>query len=94
MLTIVQKWPDPQYPWWAALCALCPKRWHLPQDRPLYLRGGTDLMPAPRLRTWAFLLDSREGSQAQMPPPHPPTRRCPPPHYRRHPGARTRAPNP
>jgi len=25
-------------------------------------------MPAPRRRTWAVLLDSREGSQAQMPP--------------------------
>jgi len=31
--------------------------------------GGTDLMPAPRWRTWAFLMDSREGSQSRTPPP-------------------------
>jgi len=29
-------------------------------------------MPAPRWRMWAFLLDSREGSQARMTPPPPP----------------------
>jgi len=40
MLIIAPEWPGPQYPWWAALCALCPKRWQLPQDRPVYLRGG------------------------------------------------------
>jgi len=40
MLIIAPEWPGPQYPWWAALCALCPKRWQLPHDRPLYLRGG------------------------------------------------------
>jgi len=34
--------------------------------------GGTDLMPAPRWRTWAFLLDFREGVQARMPAPPPP----------------------
>jgi len=73
MLIVAQEWPGPQYPWWAALCALCPKRWQLPQDRPVYLRGGTGPMPAPRWRKWAFLLDSREGLQAQMPPtPLPP----------------------
>jgi len=38
----------------------------------VYLRGSTDLMPAPRWRTWAFLLDSREGAQANMLPPPPP----------------------
>jgi len=57
MLIIAPEWPGLQCPWWAALCALCPKRWQLPQDRPLYLRGGTDLMPAPKWRTWAFFLD-------------------------------------
>jgi len=72
MLIIAPEWPGTQYPCWAALCALCPRRWQLPQDRPPYLQGGTDLMPAPRWRTWAFLLDSREGSQTHMPPPTPP----------------------
>jgi len=48
-----------------------------PLDRPLYPRGGTYLMPAPTWRTWAFLMNSREGSQAQRPPP-PPT---PPPNH-------------
>jgi len=72
MLIVAPEWPGPQYPWWATLCALCPKRWQFPQDRPVYLRGGTDLMPDPRWRTWAFLLDSREGAEANMPPPPPP----------------------
>jgi len=40
MLVIAPEWPGPQYPWCAALCAMCPKRWELPQDRPVYLRGG------------------------------------------------------
>jgi len=57
MLIIAPEWAGPRYPWCAALCALCPKRW---QDRPLYLRGGTDTMPAPTWLTWAFLQDSRE----------------------------------
>jgi len=69
LLVIAPEWPGPQYPWLAALCALCPNRWQLPHDRPVYIRGGTDLMPAPRWRTWAFVLDSREGSQTRMPPP-------------------------
>jgi len=73
MLITATEWPGTQYPWWAALCALFPKRWQLPQDRPLYRRGATDLMPSRKWRTWAFLLDSREGSQAQAPlPPAPP----------------------
>jgi len=72
MLIIAPEWPGPQYPWWTLLCALCRRRWQLPQDRPLYLRGGTDLMPAPRWRTWAFLVDSREVSKAHMPPLPPP----------------------
>jgi len=72
MLVIAPEWPNPQYPWSAALCALCPKRWQLPQDRPVYLRGCTDLMPATRWRTWAFLLDSREGAHTRMPPRPPP----------------------
>jgi len=50
MLIIAPEWPGLKYPWWAALCALCPKRWQFPQDRPLYLRGGTDLMLAPKWR--------------------------------------------
>jgi len=40
MLIIAPEWPGPQYPCWAALSALCPKPWQLPQDPPLYLRGG------------------------------------------------------
>jgi len=90
MLVIAPDWPGPQYPWWAALCALCPRRWQLPQYRSVYLQGGTDLMPAPRWQTWA-LLESREGAQANMPPPPPPIlpkRR--PPGCRRRPGPRTR----
>jgi len=46
------------YPWSSALCALRPKKWCFPDSRAVYLRGGTNLMPAPRWRTWAFLLDS------------------------------------
>jgi len=47
MQVIAPEWPGPQYPWWAALCALCPKRWQLPQDRSVYLRGGrgSDVSP-------------------------------------------------
>jgi len=67
MLIIAPEWPGPQYPWWAALCALCPRRWQLAQYRPLYLRGGTDLMPAPRWLTWAFLLDSWGGRRHTYP---------------------------
>jgi len=73
MLIIAPEWPGPLYPWWTTLCALCPRRWQLPQDRPLYLRGSTDLMPAPRWRTWAFLMDSREGSQSGTHRPPQPT---------------------
>jgi len=64
MLVIAPRWPGPVYPEWASLCALCPNRWCLPQDRPIYIRWGSDLMPAPKWRTWSFLLDSRSGSQA------------------------------
>ena len=59
MLIVAPEWGGPGYPWWAALCALCPRRWCFPEGRPVYLCGGTELMPAPRWRTWAFLLDSR-----------------------------------
>jgi len=52
MLVISPECPGPQYPWWASLCARCPNRWFLPQDRPIYLRVGSDLMPAPKWRTW------------------------------------------
>jgi len=94
MLIIAPEWPGTQYPWWTALCALCPRRWQIPQDRPFYLRGGTDLMLVPRWRAWAVLLDSRERSQAHMPPP-PPSILLPElaPQGRRRPGVRTRAPN-
>jgi len=57
MPVVATEWSGPGYPWWTALCALCPKRWCFPEGRPVYLRGGTDLMPAPRWRTWAFHLD-------------------------------------
>jgi len=73
MLIITPEWPGPLYPWWTTLCARCHSRWQLPQDRLLYLRGGTDLMPAPRWRTWALLMDSREGLQSRTPPPARPT---------------------
>jgi len=59
MLVVALEWSGPGYLWWMALCALCPRRWCFPGGRPVYLRGGTDLVPAPRWRTWAFLLDSR-----------------------------------
>jgi len=56
--------------------------------------GGTDLMPAPRWRTWAFLLDSREGAQASMlPPPAPILPQKSTPGCRRRPGSRTRGHN-
>jgi len=63
MLVIAPEWPGPQYPWWASLCGLCPNRWCLQRDRPIY-PGGSDLVPAPKWRIWAFMLDSRSGSQA------------------------------
>jgi len=71
MLVIAPEWSGPGYPWWKALCALCPKRWCFPEGRPVYLRGGTDLVPAPRWRTWAFLLDSRPPQQLGLAPPPP-----------------------
>jgi len=48
VLIVAPEWGGPGYPWWAALCALCPRRWCFPDGRPVYLRGGTELMPAPR----------------------------------------------
>jgi len=48
MLIIDPEWPGPQYPWWTTQCAHCSRRWQFPHDRPLYLRAGMDLMPAPR----------------------------------------------
>jgi len=51
--------------------ALCLKSWCLLQDRLVYLRGGTDLMPAPKWRKGAFVLDSRAEPQAQEPLPPP-----------------------
>jgi len=91
MLIIDREWPGPHYSWWISLCVLCPNRCCLPQYRSIYIRWVSDLMPAPKCRTWAFLLESRSGSQAQqsLPPPPPvggPTRW-------RHPGAGTRAPS-
>jgi len=72
MLVVAPEWSGPGYPWWTALCALCPKRWCFPEGRPVYMRGGKDLVPAPRWRTWAFLLDSQPlqllGPAAPPPP--------------------------
>jgi len=48
VLVIAPEGPGPQYHWWASLCALCPNRWCLPQDRPIYLRGGSDLIQNPK----------------------------------------------
>jgi len=72
MPVVATEWSGPGYPWWTALCALCPKRWCFPEGRPVYLRGGTDVVPAPRWRTWAFLLDSRPPKQLGL-APTPPT---------------------
>jgi len=75
MLVIAPGWTGPKYPWWASL----------------YLREGSDLMPAPKWRTWAFLLNSCSGSQAhQSLPPPPPVME---PHPQGNPGAGTRALN-
>jgi len=71
MLVVAPEWTGHGYQWWSDLCALCPKKWCLPEGRPVYLRGGTVLMPAPRWKTWAFLLDSR--------PLQPPGPTAPPP---------------
>jgi len=59
MLVVAPEWSGPGYQWWTGLCAPCPKRWCFPDGRPVYLRGCTDLVPASRWETWAFLLDSR-----------------------------------
>jgi len=71
MLIVAPELLGPAYPWWTALCSISPKRWCFPDGRPVYLRGGTEQMPAPRWRTWAFLLDSR--------PPQLPGHPAPPP---------------
>jgi len=87
MLVVAPEWGGPGYPWLAALCALCPRRWCFPEGRPVYLRGGTELMPAPRWRIWAFLLDSRPprgggpgcspaGSDVRVDPDEPPLLCC------------------
>jgi len=47
MLIVDPEWSGPGCPWWAPLCALCPRRWCFPEGRPVYLRGGTDLVPDP-----------------------------------------------
>jgi len=41
MLIVAPEWLGPKYPWWTTLCALCPRRWQLPHDWPIHLRGGT-----------------------------------------------------
>jgi len=51
MLVVAPEWTGPGYPWWSALCALCPKKWCFPDGRAVYLRECTVLMPAPRWRT-------------------------------------------
>jgi len=85
MLIIALEWPGTQYPWWTTLCAVCPRRWQLPQDRPLYLRVGTDLMPAPRwhqvrgnLGLPAGRLAGVAGTRAPAPPANPPPTGGPP----------------
>jgi len=40
MLIVAPEWPGPQYLGWTTLCALCPRRWQLPQDPPLYVWGA------------------------------------------------------
>jgi len=42
-----------------------------PEGRTVYLRGGNDLVPATRWRTWAFLLDSRPPQHFGLTPPPP-----------------------
>jgi len=59
MLVVATEWSGPGYLWWTALCGLCPTRCCFPGGRPVNLRGGTDLVPAPSWRTWAFLLIPR-----------------------------------
>jgi len=51
MLVVCPEWSGPGYPRWSALCALCPKRWCFPEGRPVHVRGGTGIVPAPRWRT-------------------------------------------
>jgi len=71
MLIIAPGLPGPQNPWWAALCVLCPKRWQLPQDRPLYLLDArTDA--SPQVADVGLPVGLTEMSQAQVPPPTPP----------------------
>jgi len=79
MLIVAPEWGRPGYPWWAALCALGPRRWCFPEGWPVYLRGGTELIPAPRWRTWAFLLDSRPPQVLDLAAPLPaiPSARAP-----------------
>jgi len=69
MLVVAQEWSG--YPRCTAMCVLCPRRWCFPEGRPVYLRGGTDMVPAPRWRTWAFLLDSRQPQLPGHPAPPP-----------------------
>jgi len=33
MLVVAPEWSG--YPWWTALCALCPRRWRFPDGRPV-----------------------------------------------------------
>jgi len=46
MLVVAPGWSGPGYPWFTALCTFCPKKWCFPEGRPVYLRGGRDLVPA------------------------------------------------
>jgi len=51
MLFVAPEWPSPGYPWWSSVCALCPKKWCFPEGRPIYFRGGNNMMPVPRWKT-------------------------------------------
>jgi len=71
MLVVAPELSGPWYPWWTALCTLCPKRWCFPEGRPVYLLWGTDMVPAPRWRPRAFALDSGPPQQSGLAPPPP-----------------------
>jgi len=94
MLIIAPEGPGPQYPWLATLCALCPKRWQLPQDRPVYLRGArTSCQPpggGPGLSCWTPAKGHRQACSRHPRRSSPKLR--PPGCQRRH-GPRTREHN-
>jgi len=67
ILIIAPEWPGPQYPWWAALCALCPKRSVPPR------RHGLDASPqVADVGLLAGLTGGGAGADAPAPPLPPP----------------------